>query len=119
MEIERLEVKENDVNKRLDVFISENLEGKSRSYVQGLIEKEKVKVNEKLKKSNYKLKLDDLVTVEVPEVTALEVEKEDIPLDILYEDDDIIVIKQASRHGSTPSTRKLQRYIGECIIISL
>jgi len=94
MKIEELKVKENDINKRLDVFISEKLEGKSRSYVQGLIEEEKVKVNEKLKKSNYKLKLNDLVIVDVPEVTALEIEKEDIPLDILYEDNDVIVINK-------------------------
>lgn len=94
MKIEELEVKENDINKRLDVFISEKLEGKSRSYVQGLIEEEKVKVNEKLKKSNYKLKLNDLVIVDVPEVTALEIEKQDIPLDILYEDNDVIVINK-------------------------
>ncbi len=94
MKIEELQVKEDDINKRLDVFISEKLEDKSRSYVQGLIEEEKVKVNEKLKKSNYKLKLNDLVIVEVPEVTTLEIEKEDIPLDILYEDNDIIVINK-------------------------
>ncbi|WP_454053822.1 RluA family pseudouridine synthase [Clostridium sp. Marseille-Q7071] len=94
MKIEELEVKEDDINKRLDVFISEKLEDKSRSYVQGLIEEAKVKVNEKLKKSNYKLKLNDLVIVEVPEVTTLEIEKEDIPLDILYEDNDIIVINK-------------------------
>lgn len=94
MKIERLEVKENDINKRLDVFISEKLEGKSRSYVQGLIEEEKVKVNEKLKKSNYKLKLNDSVIIEIPEATTLEVEKEDIPLDILYEDNDVIVINK-------------------------
>ncbi|WP_291578742.1 RluA family pseudouridine synthase [Clostridium sp. UBA6640] len=94
MKIERLEVKENDINKRLDVFISERLEGKSRSYVQGLIEEEKVKVNEKFKKSNYKLKLNDSVIIEIPEATTLEVEKEDIPLDILYEDNDVIVINK-------------------------
>ncbi|WP_291562024.1 MULTISPECIES: RluA family pseudouridine synthase [unclassified Clostridium] len=94
MKIEELQVKEDDINKRLDVFISEKLEDKSRSYVQGLIEEEKVKVNEKLKKSNYKLKLNDLVIVDVPEVTTLEIEKEDIPLDILYEDNDIIVINK-------------------------
>lgn len=94
MKIERLEVKENDINKRLDVFISEKLEGKSRSYVQGLIEEEKVKVNEKFKKSNYKLKLNDSVIIEIPEATTLEVEKEDIPLDILYEDNDVIVINK-------------------------
>lgn len=94
MKIERLEVKENDINKRLDVFISEKLEDKSRSYVQGLIAEEKVKVNEKFKKSNYKLKLNDLVIAEIPEAMALEVEKEDIPLDILYEDNDVIVINK-------------------------
>ncbi|GAA0115909.1 RluA family pseudouridine synthase [Clostridium senegalense] len=90
-----LKVDEDNINKRLDLFISENLEGKSRSYVQGLIEDEKVKVNEKIKKSNYKLKLEDVINIEVPQPRELEIEAEDISLDIVYEDSDVIIVNKA------------------------
>lgn len=90
-----LKVDEDNINKRLDLFISENLDGKSRSYVQGLIEDEKVKVNEKIKKSNYKLKLEDVINIEVPQPRELEIEAEDISLDIVYEDSDVIIVNKA------------------------
>ncbi|GAA0125305.1 MULTISPECIES: RluA family pseudouridine synthase [Clostridium] len=89
-----LKVDEDNINKRLDLFISEKLEGKSRSYVQGLIEDEKVVVNEKIKKSNYKLKLEDVINIEVPQPRELEIEAEDIPLDIVYEDSDVIIVNK-------------------------
>lgn len=79
---------------RLDVFLSNALEDKSRSYIQGLIEKENVKVNDVVKKSNYKLREDDKVTIIVPEPVGLDVVPENIPLDILYEDSDVIIINK-------------------------
>ena len=79
---------------RLDVFLSDALEDKSRSYIQGLIEKENVKVNDVIKKSNYKLRENDKVAITVPEPVGLDVEPEDIPLDILYEDSDVIIINK-------------------------
>ncbi|KAJ53407.1 23S rRNA pseudouridine1911/1915/1917 synthase [Clostridium tetanomorphum] len=79
---------------RLDIFLTENLEGKSRSYVQGIIGKEEVKVNGKVKKSNYKLRARDIVHINIPETVPLNVIPEDIPLDILYEDKDIIVVNK-------------------------
>jgi 23S rRNA pseudouridine1911/1915/1917 synthase len=94
MNIEKLIVTDLDVNKRLDVFLTEKIEGKSRSYIQEVIDKEAVKVNDKIKKSNYKLKLQDEVLVEVPESVELEVEAEDIPINIIYEDKDVIVINK-------------------------
>jgi len=79
---------------RLDVFLSNALEDKSRSYIQGLIEKENVKVNDAVKKSNYKLRENDKVDITVPEPIGLDVAAEDIPLDILYEDSDVIIINK-------------------------
>ena len=79
---------------RLDVFLSNALEDKSRSYIQGLIEKENVKVNNAVKKSNYKLRENDKVDITVPEPIGLDVAAEDIPLDILYEDSDVIIINK-------------------------
>ncbi|WP_027624705.1 RluA family pseudouridine synthase [Clostridium lundense] len=79
---------------RLDVFLVEQLQEKSRSYIQGLIEKEEVKVNEKLKKSNYKLKDRDKVIINIPKAVPLDIQGEDIPLEILYEDSDLIVVNK-------------------------
>lgn len=87
-------VEENEEGTRLDVYISSKLEDKSRSYIQDVIEAGNVKVNDKQKKSNYKLKIKDYVTLIMPENKELEVEKENITLDILYEDSDVIVVNK-------------------------
>jgi 23S rRNA pseudouridine1911/1915/1917 synthase len=77
---------------RLDVFLSKNLVGFSRSYVQELIEKGNVIVNGKIKKSNYKLKEKDIINAGIPELVPLEVQAEDIPIEVLYEDSDVLVV---------------------------
>ena len=81
-------------NNRIDKYLAEAFNGKSRSYIQGLIEKENIKVNGKSVKSNYKVKENDEILIVMPEALELEVEAEDIPLDILYEDNDVIVINK-------------------------
>ena len=81
--------------KRIDKFLSEEFEGKSRSFIQGIIEKGTVLVNEKVVKSNYKLKAFDIVKVSMPEPEELDVQAEDIDIDILFEDSDVIVINKA------------------------
>jgi 23S rRNA pseudouridine1911/1915/1917 synthase len=87
-------VDKNEEGIRLDVFISSKLEDKSRSYIQDVIEAGKVKVNDKQKKSNYKLKDADIVILEMPENKELKIEKENIELDVLYEDSDVIVVNK-------------------------
>ncbi|SHH44680.1 23S rRNA pseudouridine1911/1915/1917 synthase [Clostridium collagenovorans DSM 3089] len=79
---------------RIDSFLSDKVEDKSRSYFQGLIEEGNVLVNDNVKKSNYKLKENDKIEVMFPEATELEVIAQDIPLDIIYEDSDVIVINK-------------------------
>jgi 23S rRNA pseudouridine1911/1915/1917 synthase len=88
-------VDETYVDIRIDKYLSEKLEDKSRSYLQGIIEAGAVKVNNKLIKSNYKLKFNDMVVVSIPEPIELKVEAEDIGLNILYEDSDVIVVNKA------------------------
>lgn len=77
---------------RIDKYLSEMLEEKSRSFIQELIKKEKVVVNNKIPKSNYKVKAFDNIEIELPDPETLKVEAEDIPLNILYEDNDVIVV---------------------------
>ena len=79
---------------RIDKYLSQVFSDKSRSYIQGLIEKENILVNDRNIKSNYKLKLFDEVKVIMPEPVLLKVEAENIPLDILYEDSDVIVVNK-------------------------
>lgn len=83
-----------EINKRIDKYLSEVIENKSRSFIQGLIDNDNIKVNDKLIKSNYKLKLNDIIEVNLPEPLELEVKAEDIKLDIVYEDHDVIVVNK-------------------------
>lgn len=79
---------------RIDKFIAENDEHLSRSYIQKLIKEEIALVNEKPVKASYKVLEGDKVSLVVPEPEALHIEAENIPLDILYEDRDVIVINK-------------------------
>ncbi|HOQ06822.1 MAG TPA: RluA family pseudouridine synthase [Clostridiales bacterium] len=83
-----------DAGKRLDVWLTNTLGDYSRSYVERLIEQGNVTVGGKTVKAGYKLKDGDTVQVGIPEPKPLEVTAEDIPLDIIYEDEDIIVINK-------------------------
>ncbi|MBU3176359.1 RluA family pseudouridine synthase [Clostridium estertheticum] len=94
MENYDFKVEENSVGMRLDVFIANEFEDKSRSYIQGIIEKENATVNGKCRKSNFKLKLNDTIDLSIPDPVELNVKAEDIPLDVIYEDSDVIVINK-------------------------
>ncbi len=78
---------------RLDKYLSENSE-LSRTRVQDLAKDKMIFVNGKVEKSSYKVVEGDHITCDVPEDETLNVEPENIPLDILYEDEDIIVINK-------------------------
>ena len=79
---------------RIDKYLSKMIEGKSRSFIQGLIDEKKVKANSKVIKSNYKLKKDDFIEVEVPEPVELNISAEEMDLDIVYEDEDVLVVNK-------------------------
>lgn len=83
-----------DINKRIDLYLNEELDEISRSAIQKLIEKENVTVNGKGIGKNYKLREGDTIEVEIPEPEGINIEAENIPLDILYEDDDLIVVNK-------------------------
>ena len=87
-----LECEEN--NARIDTWLAGKLEEYSRSYIQKLCQEGNIKVNGHQAKSNYKLKTGDQVSAMIPEAEMLQVEAEEIPLDIVYEDEHIIVINK-------------------------
>ena len=80
---------------RLDKYLSEQIEEATRSYIEKLIDKGFVKINEKfITKNGRKLKTDEKVEVAIPEEENVDIEAENIPLDIVYECDDFIVINK-------------------------
>lgn len=85
---------ESNDNQRIDVYLSSKFTDISRSYIQELIKKKSAIVNGKIVKSNHKLKVGDNITFEFPDNEELKVDAEDIPLDIVYEDSDIIVVNK-------------------------
>lgn len=89
-----LKVNSNDVNKRLDKFLSENFTDFTRSYLSNLNDNGKILVNNKVVKNGYKLCLNDEVLIDLQKKPELSFEPEDIKLDIVYEDDDLIVINK-------------------------
>ena len=79
---------------RIDRFLSTNLEDLSRSYIQKLVKEKGILVNGNPVKANYKVNAGDEICVQIPEPEPLDIRPEDIPLDILYEDDDILVVNK-------------------------
>lgn len=89
-----IKVNEKNVGKRIDSFIPMIQEDISRSMVQKLIEQKNIKVNGKETKHSYKLKLNDEIEIFVPEAKEINLKAQDIPLNVIYEDNDIIVINK-------------------------
>jgi len=89
---EKLLVLEEMEGERLDVFVTENIEQLSRSLVQSLIKAGKVTVNGQPVKASYHLRESEEVEVELPEPQAVDIEPQDIPLDIIYQDQDLAIV---------------------------
>ncbi|NLX61045.1 MAG: RluA family pseudouridine synthase [Tissierellia bacterium] len=85
---------EEEAGERLDVYIADQIEDLSRSYISKLIKKALVLVNVEIKKPKYIVKTGDLIQVNIPEIKGLEPVPQDIPLNIIYEDEDIIVVNK-------------------------
>ena len=78
---------------RIDMYVAEKVDI-SRVAVQKLIENQKLIVNGKNVKSSYKVKLGDVIEFEIEEPQEIDIKPEDIPLEVLYEDNDIIVVNK-------------------------
>lgn len=79
---------------RIDKYLSEQLEDMTRSHIQKLIKENMVRVNGMAVKSNFKLSASDQIEVEIPKLKEPDILPENIPLDILYEDQDILVVNK-------------------------
>lgn len=87
-------VKSEEANMRLDKLLCRYLADYTRSAVQKLIEQGAIKVNGILEEKNYKVKNQDIISVDIPPISDLDVKSENIPLDIRYEDGDLLVVNK-------------------------
>ena len=100
-----LEVDLDETGSRLDVFVANLVPELTRTRVQQLIKDEKaVLVNKKIPKNSYKLKYGDEVCIKIPEARPLELDAENIPLDIRYEDEDMLVVNKPAGMLTHPTS---------------
>lgn len=93
-EIEFIIVEEEMEGERLDTFIAEQVEQLSRSVVKNLINEGQVLVNGTVHKASYRVCAGDEISVEIPQQQVLKIEPREMPLDIIYQDDDLAVINK-------------------------
>lgn len=91
--METIVVDNGKLGKRIDVFLSEKKEI-SRETAKRWIEQENVRVNDKKVKPSYKIQDNDVISVQPEEVKDIELKAQDIPLEVLYEDNDILVVNK-------------------------
>ena len=92
--MKKFKVEEGEENKRLDSYLSEKNDKLSRSNIQRMIDEEKITVNNKKVKASYKVQIGDEITLKEAPAKEIELKAQDIPLEVIYEDNDIIVINK-------------------------
>lgn len=93
LNLETLIVKKEEENQRIDSYLAKK-EELSRVTIQRLIDEKKILVNSKKVKASYKIQESDKITIEQEEVKEIELKAQDIPVEIIYEDKDIIVVNK-------------------------
>ena len=94
MQTESFEVQFEQEGERLDKFLSTIYPDFSRAFFQKLIKNQKVWVNDQNQKASFLVHTDDLVKIEIPDAVETAIVPEDIPLDILYEDQDLLIVNK-------------------------
>ena len=87
-------IEDASAGERIDKFLSDSIPDMSRAYIQKLIKDGQITVNQKDIKSNYKLSVGDVVCLDEPELQEPDIKAENIPLDILYEDSDLLIVNK-------------------------
>ena len=87
-------VSEDDSGERIDKYLTSNIPSLTRSYIQKIIENREMTVNDKVEKSSYRLKPDDKIVLNVPDSVIPDILPENIPIDIVYEDDDFCIVNK-------------------------
>lgn len=92
--MKRIVVIAENSGERLDSYIASNMNGLSRTAVKRLIEEGNIKINGKEQKVSYKVQENDEIIIDEPEVKDIDLKAQDIPVEVVYEDKDIIVVNK-------------------------
>ncbi len=87
-------VSEDECGERIDKYLTSNIPNLTRSYIQKIIENREMTVNDRIEKSSYRLKAEDKIILNVPDSIIPDILPEDIPIDIVYEDDDFCIVNK-------------------------
>jgi 23S rRNA pseudouridine1911/1915/1917 synthase len=109
-------VSKEEASKRLDIFLTGKLTGLTRSGIKKLFSDDKVLVNGRPAKAGHKIRFDEGVSVTVPEPAPLTLKPEEMPLDILYEDDDVLVINKGAGIAVHPGAGRITGTLANAII---
>ncbi len=107
---------ENDENTRLDNYLSELFEKFSRSHIQNFIKSGHVLVNGEVKKSSYKVKFNDKIEVEEPEIEQIEIKPQNIPLEIIWEDENMLVVNKPSGMLTHPTEKECENTLVNALL---
>lgn len=99
-------IKVEEENIRLDVYISKKRPELSRTMIQKLIESGDILVNKEKKKISYKIGIQDTITMQIPGIKETDLKPQDIPIEVIYEDEDIIVVNKPKGLVVHPANRK-------------
>ena len=111
-----LYVDENDELQRLDNFLKEILPDISRSKIQSFIKDGNILVNGSEKKSSYILRENDRIEVELPQEKKICIKPQDIPLDIIYEDDNMLVVNKPSGMLTHPTALETENTLVNALL---
>jgi len=109
-------VSKEEALKRLDVFLTGKLTGLTRSGIKKLFSEDKVLVNGRPAKAGQKIRFNEGVSVMVPERAPLTLNPEEMPLDVLYEDDDVLVINKGAGIAVHPGAGRTSGTLANAII---
>lgn len=92
--MKEIKIVEKNAKLRLDKVIAQEVQELSRSMIQKLLEEEKILVNDKIQKASYKVAVGDNITIQEEPPKEIDLKPQEIPLEIIYEDTDIIVVNK-------------------------
>lgn len=107
---------ENDEGKRLDICLAEVLQDFSRSKIQTLIKSDKILVNHESKKNSYQLKEDDVVEIDTSITAPLILKEQNIPIDIIYDDENLAVVNKPSGMLTHPTTLETENTLVNALL---
>lgn len=115
-QIQEFEVGIAEAEERLDKYLAGIYEAQSRSFFQKLIKEQQVLVNGSPQKANYRLSPGDSVMVTIPEAQEVEILPENIPLDILYEDEDVLIVNKPKGMVVHPSAGHFSKTLVNAVL---